>query len=322
MKRKTDKLICDKIADANAAHIRAIGKIATKRDVAEYAASVIAEQLLKRGYPPTELTERARQAAELPQNIETYTGIVTVNNYWWGGRQVYRFDSTLSELLIAQTKEDLEIDTTVFEYLPVQHFFVLRETEDSQGFFFSYSDDSIFVADCTNDDIITYVLPIREGMTIAKIIEIELSEKFAPHQLQAADIKNGVSDIVQRMVGFLQFVVYLSATNAEMEPITRGAVVKRAAERRYTVRERTEVSHVGYRVGAQIRRVQSAEKDNVVYVGEHGKGSKKSPHIRRSHFHRFWTGSGDDKKLVVKWVQTIFVNADKDDDITTLHDVK
>lgn len=116
--------------------------------------------------------------------------------------------------------------------------------------------------------------------------------------------------------------MYLSAANAEMEPITRGAIVKRTAERRYTARERTEISNVGYRVGAQIRRVQAIEKDTVVYAGGHGKGSEKSPHIRRSHFHRFWTGSGDDKKLIVKWVHTVFVNAGEDDDTTTLHDVK
>ena len=30
---------------------------------------------------------------------------------------------------------------------------------------------------------------------------------------------------------------------------------------------------------------------------------------------------GEDKKLIIKWVNTVFVNADKGSDVTTLHDV-
>jgi hypothetical protein len=56
---------------------------------------------------------------------------------------------------------------------------------------------------------------------------------------------------------------------------------------------------------------------------------KKTPHIRRSHFHNFWTGSKTDpqsRKLIVKWVQSVFVGTkDFEEDTVkevTVHKVK
>lgn len=63
--------------------------------------------------------------------------------------------------------------------------------------------------------------------------------------------------------------------------------------------------------------------------GEYGKVVKKTPHIRRSHFHNFWTGSKTDpqsRKLIVKWVQSVFVGTkDFEEDTVkevTVHKVK
>ena len=50
-------------------------------------------------------------------------------------------------------------------------------------------------------------------------------------------------------------------------------------------------------------------------------GTPKSPHIRRSHFHSYWTGNGENKQLVVKWVNTIFVKGSSEN-LSTIHDVK
>lgn len=122
----------------------------------------------------------------------------------------------------------------------------------------------------------------------------------------------------------MQFVVYLSAINSEVVPITKGAIVKKqASKREYVPREKTELSEVGYRVGSTIRKALSNEsREKVVYIGEHGKGAPKTPHIRRSHFHSYWTGSGDNKTIEVKWINTIFVNGVEKEDKTTVHKVE
>lgn len=320
MKRKREKLICDVVAEANGEYIRGIGKIATPQDVTEYVAPEIMENLMREGCPSDEIAKRAEMIAFLPKNIEMYTAIAAINNFWWGGRQVYRFDDALSELLIGQTKEDLNFSPAVFESLPVDHFFVLRDTVDSEGFFFSMIEEMIYIADCTKDaGIVSYILPMYKGKMISEIIESVLEKEMGEELTEMLVVKSNISEISRRTAQFLQFAVYLCAINAEVEPVTRGAVVRREAQRKYTPRDKTEISEVGYKIGAAIR--QKAQKEKVVYVGEHSKGSKKSPHIRRSHFHSFWTKSGDGKKLIVKYINTIFVNGG-DSESSTLHDVK
>lgn len=104
--------------------------------------------------------------------------------------------------------------------------------------------------------------------------------------------------------------------------LAQKTLLRRALHREYKQKDRSELSEVGYKVGASIRKsLESREK--AVYVGEHAKGSPKSPHIRRSHFHSYWTGSGENKELVVKWINTIFVHGnDEEPDKSTVHKVK
>lgn len=120
----------------------------------------------------------------------------------------------------------------------------------------------------------------------------------------------------------MQFIVYLSAINAEIEPVTKGSIVTRqAGQKVVTKHDKTEISNVGYRSGEALR-TNKKEKVNVKYIGEHEQGSPKSPHIRRSHFHSYWTGSRGNKELIVKWINTIFVHGnDKNNDISTVHNV-
>lgn len=42
-------------------------------------------------------------------------------------------------------------------------------------------------------------------------------------------------------------------------------------------------------------------------------GASKSTHARRGHQHRFWVGSGEDKKLVTKWVKPTIINEGKEE---------
>lgn len=109
-------------------------------------------------------------------------------------------------------------------------------------------------------------------------------------------------------------------------PITKGAIVKRTSNTnnnsKPTTPSKTQISNVGYRIGTSLKTKQA----NVTYVdknklSEHH-GTSKAPHIRRSHFHSFWTGSGENKTLIVKWVGAVFVNGDKEIDTTTLHTIK
>lgn len=43
-----------------------------------------------------------------------------------------------------------------------------------------------------------------------------------------------------------------------------------------------------------------------------GTGSAKAPHLRRAHWHGYWTGSGEQKRFSYKWLAPIFVGAKKE----------
>ena len=55
---------------------------------------------------------------------------------------------------------------------------------------------------------------------------------------------------------------------------------------------------------------------------QNGTGSPKSAHYRSAHWHHFWTGSGDDKKLIIKWVDGVFVNGKAEQDAAVVHTLK
>jgi len=255
--------------------------------------------------------------------------LLCVNNWYYSGRQVYRFDDALSEILSDQTKDDMEIDATVIEQLPCNNFYIARKFKDSEGFFATVKLENnqyelIFSEVDKAEKINSMFIPLEQGKTIRQTL-IEIAREDVGG---LPDFEDGVNKATLELSEKLQYIIYLSATNAEITPVTKGAVVRKTTTPKASTnapKTKTEISNVGYRVGSAIRKAKESTT-RTVYVydkeTEH-KGTPKSPHLRRSHFHSFWTGSGDSKKLMVKWVNTIFVNSGKEDNITTtVHDVK
>ena len=87
---------------------------------------------------------------------------------------------------------------------------------------------------------------------------------------------------------------------------------------------KSEVANVGCRIGSAIRSAKE-EKERVAYIHDDNstqkQGTPKSPHVRRSHFHSYWVGNGENKQLIVKWINTIFIKGDSKEQ-TTIHDIK
>ena len=321
-KQKHNKLYCDQVADENMRLIQKIGKVADENIVFQTVADDFTEQALAKGVPERQVDFLVCEQMSKLETMSQMAGLTALNNWYWSGRQVYRFDPELAELLYAQTKDDVDIDSKTLLLLPCPHFYISLEDKIRKGFFVSYINDNIYFSDYLSDAkdsyVEAYLFPVPKNETkLTDIIEhlnAEYKRKVTRKQ---------VLEFSKRISGYLQFVVYLSAINAEIEPVTKGSIVTRQAGKKPVIRQgRTEISNVGYRLGNTIR-ASKTEKATIKYVGEHSQGSQKSPHIRRSHFHSFWTGSGEDKALIVKWVNTIFVHGNENNnDISTVHKVK
>lgn len=326
MKKKKPKLVCDLLAEDNTIWFDRLKTVVGQEELVEAAVSEITEKAIKQGIRYEELDETISNSLDNMDNLAQFTKIMCLNNWYQSGRQVYKFDDTLSELLQEQAKEDLRIDSSILNQLPIPHFYIIRKSKrdgSSEGFFFSYIESIIYIFDTSKDNKnALYCTFVESGKTISEGY-LSGMEKFSTPEV-IGSLKGKLKEFVSDISEYMQFVVYLSAINSEIVPVTKGAVVKRQAVKRdYKPKEKTEFSEVGYRVGSAIRKSISAEsREKVVYIGEHGKGSPKTPHIRRSHFHSYWTGSGNDKKIEVKWINTIFVNGAEKPDKTTVHNVK
>lgn len=116
------------------------------------------------------------------------------------------------------------------------------------------------------------------------------------------------------------FLVYLQASNRDME---KNSVIKgnfdkpvdRTKEVKNKFRELRQYD-LGYKISTPIpNKGKSSESKS-------GTGSPKSAHYRSAHWHHFWTGSGDDKKLIIKWVDGVFVNGKAEQDVAVVHTLK
>lgn len=323
MKCKREKSIPDQIVESIIGdNIKILGRrVENMQDSDEILAKMLNAVTTRNGTNKLKY-EDVLFVAQNMKFLDDLTALVAVNNWYYGGRQIYRFDEELTSSLLEQTKDDLNVSMEFFQQLPCTDFFVERQDGDSFGFFFTIYESMIVISNVhQGGKLESNLLDISYGSTIKDCMEyaVTKADDMVKDDQKAIDLyKKEGADFAKKLSRVLQFVLYLSTTNADIEPITTGAIVHRTATRKYS-NKKTEVSQVGYRIGNAIRQMKSQPR--VVYDGEHQKGSPKSPHIRRAHYQTFWTGSGDNKKPVLKWVQQIFVNG-KSIDISTIHNVK
>jgi len=106
-------------------------------------------------------------------------------------------------------------------------------------------------------------------------------------------------------------VAYISSVNADINKVyTPRKDLKPNPKKR---RSKAHVYEVGFRLGSELREYQK-------YVAEHSKpkGGKKRPHIRRAHWHRFWTGPRNgERKINIKWIPPVFVGI-KDEEFSAI----
>lgn len=318
-KQKKEKLYCDLMVAQNNRWIQTLGKVVNAKELYNVVANDFVYQAIAKGVPTDQIESVVKAQLDKTEIMCQMVGFTAVNNWYWGGRQVYRFDKDLAELLYSQTKDDVEVDCKTLSLLPCPNFYISLNDKTRYGFFVSYSDNVLYISDMINDRTESYAFQIPKSEEKLTSIISNSNTKYAGKEVTHEQ----TLELSKRIAMFMQFIVYLSAINAEIEPVTKGSIITRqAGQKPVTRHDKTEISNVGYRLGEALR-ANKTEKTNIKYVGEHAQGSPKSPHIRRSHFHSYWTGSGENKELVVKWVNTIFVHGDSDaKDISTVHKVE
>lgn len=122
----------------------------------------------------------------------------------------------------------------------------------------------------------------------------------------------------------LQIVLYLCAVNAEIDenPVQKKIYQKSTdSKNEKDVLREVEKFDVGVRIGKAIKlhNIEKASTQTEVDETEENprtyrKGTKKRPHVRRSHFHNFWVGSGDNKHLELRFLPPTYINFTTNDE--------
>lgn len=80
-----------------------------------------------------------------------------------------------------------------------------------------------------------------------------------------------------------------------------------------------QVSNVGYYIGKRFEKMYAESVGDGTRAGV--SGTKKRPHVRRAHWHHYWTGPGR-TVLQVKWLEPIFVMGEENGIKTAVHIVE
>lgn len=131
----------------------------------------------------------------------------------------------------------------------------------------------------------------------------------------------------------LSLLLYLCSQNAEIEyispaPEEADAKKEKAEATSQPIKKlKSRTAQVGYRIGQAIRYHKQEEARERKKSGSTHTSTrtKVAAHVRRGHYHHFWQGSRKDgtRKLILKWVAPIFVNAGNADNmLPTIHRIK
>lgn len=275
---------------------------------------------------------------------------------WPGSRQAYRMDAALAEVLCATPLEDLPSE--VLARVPYACFYVDAEVVGEpaetptdrlvyRGFYVLNSGsglDFYVLKDFGLLESTTGRFPYRmhhfasvpfDATSIEGVMEgnnneaqalalwqkkgvlhlspVEYTAALAEARARDADATTRAAraSALRKMVSM---VLYIASEEADVVRVYSPSAA------RYNPKKRLSgctVSDVGFRVGRELGQAQRFGT-----AAGTGTGSSKRTHVRRAHWHSYWTGSGEDRRLVARWVSPIVVNAGKSPKITVVHEAK
>jgi hypothetical protein len=248
----------------------------------------------------------------------------------WGlSKTVYRFDPDLvNELGITDINEYIPIE--VFNYLPDYCPFIECRIP-LKGFPFPIIAEGFFVTRAaarsfrslricilsrsTSGNMLcfaqTMTIPLDENLTIKEALASFMADDIGGNML--------FEDACEFLKTITPLILYLCSIGAEIQ--FRTSDERRATRIQGALPEKPRIADVGLRIGSAIRRYRIERAKQEVEASKTGR--TLSPHVRRAHWHHFWTGPmHESRTLILKWIPPIPVNLDKAELPVTIRPVK
>lgn len=242
---------------------------------------------------------------------------------WRPTQGIYRFHPALLDELIATTVSG-ELPAEVLKRLPAWCVYVETPQRTLWGLplhgFFAFLEY----------DVNEHREELRLGFDIGSELEagtplaqcvvhlggtLEEGIRAAVRTARVQALRGGLADRAPSLVGIdgfdeigglVSLVLYLCAEDAEIEerrPLP--APVVHGKKRAICPAAKAPLVHpCGYRVGSALE----LGRAKLRHAGGTGDGSSITPHVRRAHWHRYWTGPRDgERRIALRWLSPILV---------------
>lgn len=303
------------------------------------------------------LEPTAKRLADLGifHDVETMHNILEeayIMTRWLRFKKVYDFHPTFVDYLAAT--ENGKISSVLLERLPFKSFYIsfgrreMKETRFTtgevrggwaKGMFVTVFVDGEYVSfgicvnyisdlkDESNEKewlMNHYILKVQDGNTFENATDYT---RLDPEDLKTLLDEHPEEDMKAARSFFLPFFRialnacnYLCASNAEIKDVKipkkdRPKVGNGGKKRNVAI----QTSKVGYRLGQQFEKMYRDLEAETRRSGV--KGIKKKPHVRRAHWHHYWTGPGR-TVLEVRWLEPVFVMGTEEEIDAVVHEVK
>lgn len=248
-----------------------------------------------------------------PLSAARDTGRVGALAAWRPTQGVYRFGEELLDSLW---------NTPIVGNLPVEHLhrlpawcvYVETPGKGPRGFFAHLEWDAntgkAELRLLLDDDKELTPIPIHLGDDLSAGLEAFLADAAK----QSGQAFSGASSVVKRLRDFaapmISTLLYLCSGEAETVP-TRGQrkpvrelKAKRTRDGEYIAEaaDKPEVYHTGFKLSQLLREAADSPGD----------GGSVRGHVRRAHWHSYWLGSGESKRLELRWLHPILVGVGPD----------
>lgn len=253
-----------------------------------------------------------------------------IRNEWRMRKIVYRVSKNLQETLVSMKMNKL-VSLDCITNLPSNYFYV----DYSEGEGFCGNDKGCMISCNKSEECISIIcvllLDNEKVNTVIMSIGVDISGEYEHNSLLLSvddahdkinlELECGNAVLYEKKFKtfLLNFFTYMYAINKDVEVTERAAKLSKR-DKSQCIKEPTnrfkeiEDYNIGFRyIKSPNNKVKYIYDDE--YQSQHT-GSSKCTHYRQAHWHSYWTGKGNDKKLIVRWVEGTMVNGIEAKNIT------
>lgn len=275
------------------------------------------------------LRERLDQLRPAPGDIERIAALnlqacdVAALLPWNLTKGAYLFDPDLFDSLVEAPLERLPVEllTRLPEYSPLLLF--PRPWHGAVGAWVHLDEDTRFQPSHlefralllgVNGRRLSMLLDLK-GATLEECIHRTQEETLLSQQAVGIEGMSFPKEAFEVLRGLLNLALYLSSEEPDLSarPRPLPGLSRRRKEGPLRVYPEPDPQRieVGWRIGAALRRARQEGPSAAT-----GSGKSPQPHIRRAHWHLYWTGEGSRKdpskaKPRVRWVEPVLVGAER-----------